>query len=144
MEVIVHDANGERHQDNRGKRQRPIGDDPFGMSGVAPVAARQPTWRLILFAFGDFGFNLYWQSLMLFLLFYYTDTLGVSMGVAAAIYMAASVLDGVSGFLLGIWFDRRGSVRVYPAVLVFGAVPLGMAFVLAYLPMGGQGRSASP
>jgi GPH family glycoside/pentoside/hexuronide:cation symporter len=25
--------------------------------------------RLALFAFGDFAFNLYWQSIMLFLLF---------------------------------------------------------------------------
>lgn len=107
------------------------------MSGVAPVAARQPTWRLILFAFGDFGFNLYWQSLMLFLLFYYTDTLGFSMAAAAAIYMVASFLDGLSGFALGLWFDRQGDPRAYPAVLVFGAVPLGMAFVLAYLPLGG-------
>lgn len=109
------------------------------MSGDAPVAARQPTWRLILFAFGDFGFNLYWQSLMLFLLFYYTDTLGFSMAAAAAIYMAASFLDGVSGFALGLWFDRRGNPAVYPAVLVLGAVPLGLAFVLAYLPVGGEG-----
>jgi len=37
--------------------------------------ARPSRTRLTLFAFGDFAFNLYWQSAMLFLLFYYTDAL---------------------------------------------------------------------
>ena len=36
--------------------------------------------RLLLFAFGDFAFNLYWQSIMLFLLFYYTDALELPIG----------------------------------------------------------------
>src|SRR5436190_14080862 len=40
-----------------------------------PVTDRQPKLRLLLFAFGDFAFNLYWQSIMLFLLFYYTDAI---------------------------------------------------------------------
>ena len=33
-------------------------------------AARPSKPRLLLFAFGDFAFNLFWQSVMLFLLFY--------------------------------------------------------------------------
>jgi GPH family glycoside/pentoside/hexuronide:cation symporter len=41
--------------------------------------------RLALFAFGDFAFNLFWQSIMLFLLFYYTDALEIPIGVAATI-----------------------------------------------------------
>ena len=73
--------------------------------------------RLLLFAFGDFAFNIYWQSVMLFLLFYYTDALDIPIGVAATTYMIASVWDGIASFAAGVLVDRRhGSLR---AGLVF-------------------------
>jgi GPH family glycoside/pentoside/hexuronide:cation symporter len=90
--------------------------------------------RLTLFAFGDFAFNLYWQSVMLFLLFYYTDALGLSMGVAATIFMVASIWDGIANFAAGVIADRRGSTRGYGAVLTLGSVPLALFFILTYMP----------
>ena len=90
--------------------------------------------RLLLFAFGDFAFNIYWQSVMLFLLFYYTDALDIPIAVAATTYMIASVWDGIASFAAGVLVDRRhGSLR-YGAIMTVGAVPLGLCFVLAYLP----------
>ena len=73
--------------------------------------------RLLLFAFGDFAFNLYWQSVMLFLLFYYTDALELPMRVAATAYMIASVWDGIASFIVGVLVDRRRSARGYGVVL---------------------------
>ena len=90
--------------------------------------------RLLLFAFGDFAFNLYWQSVMLFLLFYYTDAVSLRIAVAATIYTIASVWDGIANFLAGIIVDRRQSEIRYGPLLAAGSVPLGIAFVLAYLP----------
>jgi GPH family glycoside/pentoside/hexuronide:cation symporter len=90
--------------------------------------------RLLLFAFGDFAFNLYWQSVMLFLLFYYTDAVNLPIAVAATIYMIASVWDGIANFLAGIVVDRRQGMIRYGPLLAAGAVPLGLTFVLAYLP----------
>ena len=58
--------------------------------------------RLLLFAFGDFAFNLFWQSIMLFLLFYYTDSLELPIGVAATTYMVASIWDGIANFAAGV------------------------------------------
>jgi GPH family glycoside/pentoside/hexuronide:cation symporter len=90
--------------------------------------------RLLLFAFGDFAFNLYWQSIMLFLLFYYTDAVELPIGVAATTYMIASVWDGIANFAAGILVDRRrGGIR-YGLLIVAGAVPLGLTFVLTYMP----------
>jgi GPH family glycoside/pentoside/hexuronide:cation symporter len=90
--------------------------------------------RLILFAFGDFAFNLFWQSIMLFLLFYYTDALNLPIGVAATTYMIASVWDGIANFVAGILVDRKHDRFRYGPLLVAGAVPLGLTFVLTYLP----------
>ena len=89
--------------------------------------------RLTLFAFGDFAFNLYWQSIMLFLLFYYTDALGLPMAVAATTFMVASIWDGIANFIAGIVIDRRESGRNYGAWLVVGSVPLGLTFILTYM-----------
>jgi GPH family glycoside/pentoside/hexuronide:cation symporter len=90
--------------------------------------------RLALFAFGDFAFNLYWQSIMLFLLFYYTDALGLPIAVAATTYLVASVWDGIANFAAGVMVDRRHDRFRYGALMIAGAVPLGLSFVLTYLP----------
>jgi GPH family glycoside/pentoside/hexuronide:cation symporter len=90
--------------------------------------------RLVLFAFGDFAFNLYWQSVMLFLLFYYTDALDLPIALAATTYMIASVWDGIANLVAGIVVDRRHATLRYGAILVAGAVPLGACFMLMYMP----------
>jgi GPH family glycoside/pentoside/hexuronide:cation symporter len=113
-------------------------------STTVPEARRRPPARaararLLLFAFGDFAFNLYWQSVMLFLLFYYTDALGLPMGLAATTFMIASIWDGIANFVAGIVADRRGTTRGYGAVLVIGSVPLGLTFILTYLPPAATG-----
>ena len=93
-----------------------------------------PRPRLALFAFGDFAFNLYWQSIMLFLLFYYTDALNIPIGIAATTYLVASVWDGIANFAAGVLVDRGHDRFRYGALLVAGSVPLGLTFILTYLP----------
>jgi GPH family glycoside/pentoside/hexuronide:cation symporter len=90
--------------------------------------------RLLLFAFGDFAFNLYWQSITLFLLFYYTDAVGLPIGIAATTYMVASIWDGIANFSAGVLVDRKHDRFRYGPLLIAGAVPLGLTFVLTYLP----------
>src|SRR5437868_368759 len=97
-------------------------------------ATRPSKPRLLLFAFGDFAFNLFWQSIMLFLLFYYTDALSLPIGVAATTYMVASIWDGIANFTAGILVDRKHDRFRYGPLLVAGAVPLGLTFVLTYMP----------
>ena len=95
--------------------------------------------RLLLFAFGDFAFNLYWQSVMLFLLFYYTDAVNLPIKVAATTYFIASIWDGVANFFAGTLVDRRQAKLRYGPLIAAGGVPLGLTFVLAYFPPLGRG-----
>ncbi len=106
-----------------------------------PDAERPSRARLALFAFGDFGFNLYWQSVMLFLLFYYTETIGLGIGAAATTFAIASVWDGIIGFAIGVAGDRSGRAAEYRRALIWGAIPLGLSFILAYLPFGDGGTA---
>ncbi|MFA5968843.1 MAG: MFS transporter [Sphingomonas sp.] len=102
---------------------------------IARLFATPHRPRLLLFAFGDFAFNLYWQSIILFLLFYYTDTLDLPVATAAAIYTLATVWDGIANFLVGAMTDRREPGRGYGMVLMLGSAPLGLACMLAYAPI---------
>ena len=98
--------------------------------------------RLLLFAFGDFAFNLFWQSIMLFLLFYYTDALELPIGVAATTYMVASIWDGIANFAAGVLVDRGHDRIRFGALIASGAAPLGLTFVLTYLPPAASGAWA--
>jgi GPH family glycoside/pentoside/hexuronide:cation symporter len=107
-----------------------VGEDRL----VTASAARPSKPRLLLFAFGDFAFNLYWQSVMMFLLFYYTDSIDLPIGIAATTYMVASVWDGIANFAAGLILERRQSTIRYGTLIAIGGLPLGLSFILMYLP----------
>lgn len=100
---------------------------------MAGSTARLPLARKLGYAFGDYGCNLYWQSISFFLLFFYTDVLGLPVAVAGLIYMAASIFDGCIDPVAGAIMDRtRTRWGQYRPWLVIGALPLAAAFALLY------------
>jgi GPH family glycoside/pentoside/hexuronide:cation symporter len=106
----------------------------FGSGKLLLKPKTQPTGaQLLLFSSGDFAFNLFWQSAMLFLLYYYTDVLGVPIATAAAIFTIGAVWDGFANFAAGLLVDRRLGDKG-KAVLIWGALPLALGFGCAYLP----------
>ena len=102
-----------------------------------PTVAR---WRLVAYAGGDFAFNLYWQSVMLYLLFYYTEAVHLPLPAAAACYALAMAWDGVVSLVIGLWVDRYVGPARIARMIGWGAAPLGLSFVAAYaLPPVGLG-----
>lgn len=97
------------------------------------------------FTVGDFAFNLYWQSVSLYLLFFYTDVVGLRAGVAGLIYMIASIFDAVIDPLMGAIADRtRTRWGRYRPYILFGTPFVGIAFLLLYYrpPLEGAGLAA--
>jgi len=89
--------------------------------------------RKLSFTVGDYACNLYWQSVSIYLLFYYTDVVGLSAATAGLIYMIASIFDGAIDPFMGALADRtRTRLGRYRPYLLFGGVPLGLAFCLLY------------
>ena len=102
---------------------------------VAPVAIadRLSLPRKLGFTLGDYACNIYWQSLSLFLLFFYTDVVGLSAATAGWIYMVASIWDGAIDPLIGAVADRtRSRFGRYRPYILFGSVPLAVSFCLLY------------
>lgn len=94
---------------------------------------RLSTAKKIGFTLGDYASNLYWQSVSIFLLFFYTDAVGIPASTAGLIYMAASIIDAVLDPLMGAAADRtRTPLGRYRPYIIYGCVPLALSFVLLY------------
>ena len=85
------------------------------------------------YAVGDFGINLYFISAMTWLLFFYTDVLGISATAAAGVFFVARLVDALTDPLMGAIAERTrsrwGRLRPY---LLFGAIPLALITVLTF------------
>jgi GPH family glycoside/pentoside/hexuronide:cation symporter len=99
----------------------------------ASASSDIPFLRKIGYAVGDYGCNLYWQSLSFFLLFFYTEVIGIPVAAAGLIYMIASIFDGCIDPLVGAALDRHATRwGRYRPWLIIGAVPLAIAFAALY------------
>jgi len=85
------------------------------------------------YAVGDFGINLYFISVMTYLLYFYTDVMGISAVAAGGVFAVARLIDAVTDPLMGAIAERTrsrwGRMRPY---LLFGALPLALISVLTF------------
>lgn len=106
------------------------------MSGTVPTP---PTPRPLAVAekfaygLGDFGANLIGQMQLAFLLYFYTDVVGISAWAAGNILLISRIVDAINDPLVGALSDRTISRwgRYRPWILA-SSVPLAGALVLCY------------
>ena len=109
---------------------------------LAPTSQALPLSLRIGFGAGDFAFNLFWTGASLFLLYYYTDVMGLPPVQAGLVYFLAMVLDAISDPLMGALADRtRTKWGRYRPYLIFGAIPLALSYPLAYWSAGLEGAA---
>lgn len=87
----------------------------------------------IAYGLGDTASNFIFQTVMLFLTFYYTDVVGLSPAAVGSMFLIVRVFDAVTDPLMGSLADRTktkwGSYRPY---LLWLALPFAMCSVLAF------------
>jgi GPH family glycoside/pentoside/hexuronide:cation symporter len=87
----------------------------------------------IAYGLGDTASNIIFQTVMMFLLVFYTDVVGISPAVAGSLFLAVRILDAVTDPIMGGLTDRThtrwGQFRPY---LLWLAVPFGVISVLAF------------
>lgn len=85
------------------------------------------------YAVGDFGINLYFISTMTYLLYFYTDVMGISAVAASGVFFVARIIDAVTDPIMGAIAERTrtrfGRMRPY---IIYGAVPLALITVLMF------------
>lgn len=86
------------------------------------------------YGLGDLASNLLFQLTVIYLLFFYTDVLGISAMAAGLIFLIARVWDAFNDPVMGLVVDhtrsKHGKARVY---LLYGSLPLGIMTVLMFM-----------
>lgn len=87
-----------------------------------------------LFSTGNIANCLIFNMVALYIMFYYTNILGVSAAVAGTIFMVARLIDAFTDPLMGLIVDRTNTKKMgkYRPFITYGAPFLGIAFVLMF------------
>ena len=87
-----------------------------------------------LFSTGNIANCLIFNMVALYIMYYYTNILGVSAAVAGTIFMVARLVDAFTDPLMGMIVDRTNTKKMgkYRPFITYGAPFLGIAFVLMF------------
>ena len=87
----------------------------------------------IAYGLGDTASNIVFQTVMLFLTFFYTDIFGIPPAFVGTMFLAVRLIDAITDPLMGAMTDRTqtryGKFRPY---LLWFALPFGLFSVLAF------------
>lgn len=87
----------------------------------------------IAYGLGDTASNFIFQTVMLFLTFYYTDIVGLSPAAVGSMFLIVRIFDAVTDPMMGALADRTrtrwGSYRPY---LLWLALPFAICSVIAF------------
>lgn len=120
-------------------KQPDAGENGVSVGVKAPLE-RVDQWRTAAYGSGDLGFNLYWTTVSLYILYYYTDVLGISATAAGLIFLLAMLWDAVTDPVMGI-IAQRTETRWgrYRPFIAAGAVPLCLSMMLVFHDPGLEG-----
>jgi len=114
-------------------------------AGECTAAERVPLSGKLGYGIGDFANNLVFQTVTLFMLFFFTDVFLLGASAAGIIFFAAKVWNAVCDPAVGYIADRTttrwGRNRPF---LLLGPLPLGISFLLLFAAprLGETGRVA--
>lgn len=116
---------------------------PFPIISPHPVTAPLDLKTKLGYGVGELSKEIPGSILVFFLLFFFTDVVGLSPGLAGSVLLIGKVWDAVNDPLVGWLSDRTQSRwgRRFPWML-WGAVPLGISFWMLWLlpPLRSQGQ----
>ncbi len=111
-------------------------NDPVKTNMEVSPEDRVPLGMKIGYGIGDLGANLVFLATLFYVLYYFTDVLGIPPETAGIIVLASKFwdasIDPVMGNISDRTHSRWGKKRPF---LLFGAIPVGIAvFLLFYTP----------
>ena len=95
--------------------------------------------RKLGYGLGIFGPMLGWVAAMQYLMYFYTEVIGLAPAKAGLIFLIGMAWDAVSDPLIGAVADRtRTRWGRYRPFLLFGALPYGISIALLFTPPDGS------
>ena len=100
--------------------------------------------QVYLYSIGNIANTAIFAFVGTYIMFYYTNILGISATVAGTIFMVARIVDALTDPIMGMIIDRTNTKRFgkYRPYIMFGSPILGIIFVVMFmapdLSMGGK------
>ena len=92
-----------------------------------------------MYGLGDAASSMFWKLFTMYLLFFYTDVVGISAAVVGTMFLITRIWDTFLDPFIGILGDRThsrfGKFRPY---LLWGAIPFGLCGILTFSSWGGD------
>ena len=83
------------------------------------------------YGIGDYAICLYWSGVSLYLLYFYTDVVGISPYSAGLIYGLGIMWDAFTDPFMGFLAERtRSKMGSYRPYIYYGSIPLALSFIL--------------
>ena len=85
------------------------------------------------YGIGDYAICLYWSGIGLYLLYFYTDVVGISPILAGWIYALGIGWDAITDPFMGYLAERtKTKMGNYRPFIYYGSIPLALSFVLLF------------
>ncbi len=83
------------------------------------------------YGIGDYAICLYWSGVSLYLLYFYTDVVGITPQMAGLIYAIGIAWDAITDPFMGYMAERtRTKMGSYRPYIYYGSIPLALSFVV--------------
>jgi GPH family glycoside/pentoside/hexuronide:cation symporter len=87
----------------------------------------------IAYGLGDTASNIIFQTVMMFLLLFYTDIVGISPAVVGTMFLAVRIIDAITDPLMGNFADKTTSKwGQYRPYLLWLALPFALISILTF------------
>lgn len=105
----------------------------YEKSGDSPGFYKLPTKEVVGYSLVDGGMNLVFQSILMFLTFYYTDVYGLTAAEVSVMFLISRGWDMIWDPTMGIIAERMNPKHgKYKSYLIYGAVPFALAGILTF------------
>jgi GPH family glycoside/pentoside/hexuronide:cation symporter len=105
----------------------------FEKSGPNPGFYKLGNKEVIGYSLVDGGMNLVFQSLLMFITFFYTDVYGLTAAEVSLMYLVARGWDIIWDPMMGVIAERLNPKKgKYKPYLAFGAIPFSLVAILTF------------
>ena len=88
----------------------------------------------VLYGSGDIGLNAMYTLFSSYVLYFYTDVIGMNAAIIGSVILASKIFDGISDLIAGQWIDtHKGKGGHCIPILMKWSIPLVVTSVLVFL-----------
>ncbi|SHJ92880.1 MFS transporter [Propionispora hippei] len=107
--------------------------DLYQKSGPSPGFYKLGRKEVMGYSLVDFGMNLVFQSILMFLTFYYTDVYGLTAAELSVMFIISRGWDMIWDPAMGVLAERFNPKHgKYKSYLLYGSVPFGLVAIMTF------------